>query len=159
MIRAALALFLLAGAGAAGAQDETGARDRATVLMSEHEGARAFQEQYGFADAVITEDGHVHLSGVVVGLAPGETDLEAAYARTYAHIGNILERAGASWADVIDIMSFHTDLTTQLDVMAAVQRRHIAAPFPAWTAIQVSRLVPDRGLTEIRIVALVPPTE
>ncbi|QLC25323.1 hypothetical protein HFP57_10010 [Parasphingopyxis algicola] len=153
MIRTALAFLLLASAGAASAQDEPGARDSATVLMSEHEGARAFQEQYGFSDAVVTDDGHVYLSGVVVGLAPGETDLEAAYARAYARIGTILERAGASWDDVVDIMSFHTDLTTQLDVMAEVQRRHIDAPFPAWTAIQIDRLVPDRGITEIRIVA------
>jgi len=30
------------------------------------------------------------------------------------------------------------------------------APFPAWTAIQVARLIPTNGITEIKIVAKVP---
>jgi len=38
----------------------------------------------------------------------------------------------------------------------AVKHRHIKAPFPAWTAIQVARLIPDNGITEIRIVAKLP---
>ena len=49
-----------------------------------------------------------------------------------------------------------TDLTTQLYVMAKVKARYITSPFPAWTAIGVSRLVPDRGLTEIKIIARAP---
>lgn len=155
-MRTGVATALILATLATTAHGQTGARERATVLMSENEGARAFQERYGFSSAVITEQGQIYLSGVVVGLAPGETDLEAAFARTYSHIGHILERAGASWGDVVEITSFHTDLTTQLDVMASVQRRHIAAPFPAWTAIQVARLVPDRGITEIRVIAHLP---
>lgn len=122
-----------------------------TVLMSENPGERAFQERYGFSDAVIAGD-TIYLSGVVVGQGPGET-LEAAYERTYQRIAAILARAGASWDNVVDLTSYHTDITAQLDAMAAVHRRHVNAPFPAWTAIDVDRLVPDGGITEIKIVA------
>ena len=132
---------------AAGAQ----ARQQGTVLMSEDPEERAFQERWGYADAIIAGD-TIYLSGVVVGQRPGDT-LEAAYERTYARIGRILARAGASWDDVVDFTSYHTDVTTQMDAITAVHRRHVNPPFPAWTAIDVDRLIPDRGITEIKIVA------
>jgi enamine deaminase RidA (YjgF/YER057c/UK114 family) len=119
--------------------------------MSEDEGERGFQERTGYADAVIAGD-TIYLSGVVVGLREGE-DLNAAYDRTYRHIAAILARAGAGWDDVVDITSYHTDITAQFPAMAQVHRRYVRAPFPAWTAIDVDRLVPERGLTEIKIVA------
>ena len=128
-----------------------GARQDATVLMSTNDEARAFQEEYGFSDAIIVGD-MIYLSGIVVGQASGEP-LEASYDRTYRQIGAILKRAGASWDDVVDMTSYHTDLGAQLPEMKAAQKKHVKAPFPAWTAIQVVRLVPDGGLTEIKITA------
>lgn len=150
----ALAAALCMTASAATAQNS--ARDRATVLMSESEDMRAIQQQIGFNDAIVTDDGHVYLSGIVVSLAPGDSDIESAFAGTYAEIETILHRAGAGWGDIVDILSFHTDLASQLEPMIAVQRRYIAEPFPAWTAIQIDRLVPDQGITEIKIVARIP---
>jgi enamine deaminase RidA (YjgF/YER057c/UK114 family) len=147
-----LPLFLLVPAvvatpSAAGAQ----ARQQSTVLMSEDEGERGFQERSGYADAVIAGD-TIYLSGVVVGQREREA-LEAAYERAYGRIAAILRRAGASWDDVVDITSYHTDITTQFEAMTAVHRRHVRPPFPAWTAIDVDRLIPERGITEIKIVA------
>ncbi|HEX8217451.1 MAG TPA: Rid family hydrolase, partial [Allosphingosinicella sp.] len=73
--------------------------------------------------------------------------------RTYARIGAILARAGAGWDDVVDITSYHTDIAAQFPAMVSVHRRYVRAPFPAWTAIDVDRLIPDRGITELKIVA------
>jgi enamine deaminase RidA (YjgF/YER057c/UK114 family) len=122
------------------------------VLMSENPAERAFQERYGYADAVIAGD-TVYVSGVVAGLAPGEIDMTAAYERAFKRLDAILVRAGVRWADVVDITSFHTDVKAQLEPMAAVKARYVKAPFPAWTAIGVSRLLPDTGITEIKLVA------
>ena len=61
---------------AAAAPEAPGARDRATVLMNDHPGYRGFQNEYGYADAVVI-DGTVYLSGVVMGQRPGETLIEA----------------------------------------------------------------------------------
>ena len=144
-MKTALALVLILAPAASAAAQET------RVLMSEDEGERRFQEQLGYADAVIAGD-TVYLSGVVVGQREGET-LEAAYERTYRHIGATLKRAGVGWADVVDVTSFHTDVNAQIEAMAAVQKRHMAGRIPAWTAIDVDRLIPDRGITEIKIVA------
>lgn len=132
-----------------------GAREEAKVLMSENEGARKFQEEWGYSDAVVAGD-TVYLSGIVVGLREGDTDLEAAYERTYRLIGSILGRAGAGWDDVVDITSFHTDVTAQMPAIVAVHKRHVKSPYPAWTAIDVDRLIPERGITEIKIVARLP---
>jgi enamine deaminase RidA (YjgF/YER057c/UK114 family) len=86
-------------------------------------------------------------------LQDGETDLNVAYSRTFEAIGKTLERAGASWDDVVDITSFHTDLPAQLPAFVAAKKRFIRLPHPAWTAIEISRLVSDGGLTETRIRA------
>ena len=148
VLRLGLALATLALPAAA----EAGSRQQATILMSDHPQARKFQEDWGYADAVVSGD-MVYLSGVVAGVAPGETDLKPAYDRAFRQMGKILERAGASWDDVLDITSFHTDLTTQMPAIVAVKKKYVVGPPPAWTAIQVSRLIPDAGITEIKIVA------
>ncbi|WP_310497688.1 RidA family protein [Sandarakinorhabdus sp.] len=123
-----------------------------TVLMPENPAARAQQEQYGYAEAVIVGD-TIYLSGVIAGPAPGETSLEPAYERAFAHIASILARAGASWADVADMTTFHTDLPAQIAACTAVKNRYVKAPFPAWTAIGISRLFEPTGITEIKVTA------
>jgi enamine deaminase RidA (YjgF/YER057c/UK114 family) len=144
------ALFILS-ATAVAAPAIAGERQRSTVLMSENEQGRKFQEEWGYSDAIVAGDS-IYLSGIVVGQREGEP-LEAAYERTYGQIGAILKRAGASWDDVVDITSFHTDVVAQMPAIVAAHKRHVKAPYPAWTAIDVDRLIPERGITEIKIVA------
>jgi enamine deaminase RidA (YjgF/YER057c/UK114 family) len=129
-----------------------GARQDAKVLMAPDPAALKFEQDWGFSDAIVTGD-TVYLSGVVAGVREGETDLRLAYTRVFDRIGEILKNAGASWDDVVEITSFHTDLTTQMPAIVAVKNLYVKPPFPAWTAIQVSRLIPSNGITEIRIVA------
>jgi enamine deaminase RidA (YjgF/YER057c/UK114 family) len=147
-MKQALALLaLLAAAPAAG----QGARGQATVLMSETPGGRQAQEKWGYNDAIVVGD-TVYLSGVVAGKGPDEAGLEPAYERVYRHIAATLKRAGVSWDDVVDITSFHTDVEAQIDPLAAVHKRFVKAPYPAWTAIGVSRIL-GGGITEIKVVA------
>ena len=146
----ALALLLLASAAA-----HAGARQDAKVLLSDNPDARKIEQEWGFADAVVTGD-TIYLSGVVAGLRPGETDLKVAYDRAFQRIGKILLRAGASWDDVVDITSFHTDVKAQMPAIVAVKNKYVTGLPPAWTAIQVVRLIPDAGITEIKIVAKLP---
>lgn len=129
-----------------------GARQDAKVLMAPDPNSLKLQQEWGFSDAIVTGD-TVYLSGVVAGVREGETDLRAVYTRAFERIGEILKNADASWDDVVDITSFHTDLTTQMPAIVAVKNNYVKAPFPAWTAIQVSRLIPSNGITEIKIVA------
>jgi len=148
MTKAMLLAVMLAVPGAAAA----GTRQQATILLTEDPEGRKYQEDWGYADAVVSGD-MVYLSGVVAGLRPGETDLNAVYERAFTRIGKILQRSGASWNDVVDITTYHTDLTSQMPAIIAVKKKYVVGPPPAWTAIEVSRLIPDRGITEIKIVA------
>ncbi len=134
-----------------GGPAEAGERQRATVLMSENDRMRKFQEDWGFSDAVIAGD-TIYLSGVVVDAPRGGSDLAASYDRIYARIEAILKRAGASWDDVVDMTSFHTDVEGQIQAMVSAQKRYVKAPPPAWTAIGVAKLL-GGGITEIKITA------
>jgi enamine deaminase RidA (YjgF/YER057c/UK114 family) len=129
-----------------------GARQEAKVLMASDPASLKIEQDWGFSDAIVTGD-TIFLSGVVSGVREGETDLRLGYTRVFERIGEILKNAGASWDDVVEITSFHTDLTTQMPAIVAVKNNYVKPPFPAWTAIQVSRLIPPNGITEIKIVA------
>jgi enamine deaminase RidA (YjgF/YER057c/UK114 family) len=131
-----------------------GARQDAKIVMASDPEEARFQAEWGYASAIRVGD-TIYLSGVVAGVRNGETDLTLGYERAFAKIGETLKSAGAGWDDVVDITTFHTDLTTQMPAIVAVKNRYIKAPFPAWTAIQVARLIPSNGITEIKMVAKV----
>jgi len=131
-----------------------GARQDSKVVMDSDPEEAKFQAEWGYASAIRVGD-TIYLSGVVAGVRKGETDLTLGYDRAFQRIGETLKSAGASWDDVIDITTFHTDLTTQMPAIVAVKNRYIKAPFPTWTAIHIARLIPANGITEIKIVAKV----
>ena len=142
-------MFLLIFVLAEAAQAQTRTNDN--VLMSDDEGARKLQENWGFSDAVTNGD-TIYLSGIVAGLRQGDTHVAGAYDRVYRRIGDILKRAGASWDDVVDMTSFHTDVEGQVGTMAGVHKRYVKAPYPAWTAIGVAKVL-GGGITEIKVTA------
>ena len=149
-------MFMLLAAAAAvpSAIDPPYARHPANVVVPIEAEARRELDEWGYADAVIDGD-RIWLSGVVAGLRPGETmaDQEAAYDRAFRRLGEVLERAGSSYDGIVEITTFHTDLPAQIETFKKVKHRYIRGPFPAWTAIDIDRLVPDRGLVEIKLVA------
>jgi enamine deaminase RidA (YjgF/YER057c/UK114 family) len=148
-----LAAFIVAAALAASPTALLAqARNADTVLMSENERYRADQERFGFSDAVVAGD-TIYLSGIVAGRAPGETSLTPAFERVFRQVERILRRAGATLGDIVDMTSFHTDIVPEVEAMSEVQKRLLGSPPPAWTAIQVERLLPENGIAEIKIVA------
>lgn len=130
------------------------ARRPENVVMPDRPEARRFFTEWGFAEAVVDGD-RVWLSGVVAGLRKGETmaDAEVAYDRAWKMLDEVLRRSGSSFDGVVDITTYHTDLPAQFDGFRKVKDRYIREPFPAWTAIDIDRLVPDDGLVEIKLVA------
>jgi enamine deaminase RidA (YjgF/YER057c/UK114 family) len=140
-------------------QEPPYARHPENVVVPVSAEGRLELEEWGYADAVIDGD-RIWLSGVVAGLRPGETmaDQEAAYDRAFRRLEDVLKRAGSSFDGIIEITSYHTDLPAQIEAFKKVKHRYIRGPFPAWTAIDIDRLVPDRGLLEIKLVARRQPT-
>ena len=128
------------------------ARDSGEVVMPQDKMNRDFFERWGFSEAVIDGD-RAYLSGIVAGMRNGETDPTAAFDRAFRMIADVLNRSGSRWDDVIDLTKFPTDLPSQMENFVAVKQRYVRAPFPAWAAIEIHRLVPDDGLVEIKVVA------
>lgn len=110
-------------------------------------------DEWRFSGAIRSGD-HIYISGVVGGMRDGETTPEAAFVRAFDNIGATLKLAGGDWDDVVDITSFHTDVASQITLFRQVKDRYIVTkPYAAWTAIGVSRLIPDKGVVEIKVVA------
>jgi enamine deaminase RidA (YjgF/YER057c/UK114 family) len=75
----------------------------------------------------------------------------------FANLQAVLAAAGASFDDVVDVTSFHTDPDTQFETFLAVRAAEIGdAPYPTWTAIGATWLA---GFDfEIKVVARLPAT-
>ena len=140
---------------AAAAQPAAGARQQANVVMPEDARQRQFQQDYGYADAVVS-NGIVYLSGLPVFHAPGETDLDKAFTRAFETLGKTLVRAGVTWDDVVEVRSVHTDVNAQIDAMVKVKNRYMKGKPPAWTAVGTNGLLQPGGIAEITLVAHVP---
>ncbi len=161
MLRPLIAMFAaLAVTSGAHAEDQPPAIEAIVP-----EGMEVMVEQLTYSPAVRAGD-FVYLAGVVAGLPMDENgamvdanpeNLTAAYERAFAHIDIILKEAGASWRDVVEMTTYHTDdLQKQVDAIIPVKNRYQAEPYPAWTAIDIDRLYPDNGVTEIKVVAYAP---
>ena len=115
--------------------------------------------QFHYAPAVRAGN-TLYLSGIVATLTGDENeqnpaDVEAAFDRAFQSIGAVLKEAGADWSDVVEMTTFHTELIPQIQPFTASKDKFIKAPYPAWTAIDVDRLYPERGLVEIKVIAYV----
>lgn len=84
-----------------------------------------------------------------------EPDFAKQVKLAFSNLKAVLAAAGASFDDVLDVTSFHTDPETQFETVMAVRAEEIgAAPWPTWTAIGATWLA---GFDfEIKVIARVP---
>jgi enamine deaminase RidA (YjgF/YER057c/UK114 family) len=84
-----------------------------------------------------------------------EPDFADQVQRAFDNLNNVLAAAGCSFADVIDVTTFHTDPENQFETIMAVRDRNIGEPpYPNWTAVGVTWLA---GFDfEIKVVARIP---
>jgi enamine deaminase RidA (YjgF/YER057c/UK114 family) len=76
---------------------------------------------------------------------------------TFENIASTLAEAGASWADVVDITSYHIGLSDQAEIVLEIAAEFLGDPFPAWTACGVTELFDPEAVIEISCVAVVGP--
>ena len=107
--------------------------------------------------AAIRSGDLLFVSGQVGSRADGspEPDYTAQVRQAFANLEATLAAAGASLADIVDVISFHTDPAAQFARFMAVKDEVFpAAPFPNWTAIGVNWLA---GFdVEIKVIARIP---
>ncbi|WBB62647.1 RidA family protein [Streptomyces sp. WMMC500] len=106
----------------------------------------------GGDDALLFLSGQLALDadGRVVG--PG--DMRAQARHVMESLQAILAAHGATFADVVNIRSFVTDMS-RLDAYAEVRRGYFPGPPPSSTTVEVSRLARDGAVLEVEVVAAV----
>ena len=72
----------------------------------------------------------------------------------FRNITSTLAEAGASWADVVEIKSYHIGLRSHAHFLLRVAAEFLNAPYPAWTPVGVTELWPPEAFVEIRCVAV-----
>lgn len=76
---------------------------------------------------------------------------------TFANIASTLAEAGGSWADVVDMTSYHVGMHDQAELVLEVALEFLGDPFPSWTACGVTELFDPEAIIEISCVAVVGP--
>ena len=114
-------------------------------------------EKYRFSPGVAAA-GLLFVSGQVGRDADGHVieDPTEQYVAAFECIGSVLAEAGAGFADVVDMTSFHTSFDG-FELFTAVRERYLVGPvFPAWTAVGVTALAVPGILAEVRCTAVLP---
>ncbi|MNG25749.1 RutC family protein YjgH [compost metagenome] len=86
-------------------------------------------------------------------MTPGNGIEEQAHVAFQA-LKKALEEAGASLADVVELMTFHTELQGDMQAFARVKDQYFPDRYPSWTAVGISQLALPDLRVEIRAVAV-----
>jgi enamine deaminase RidA (YjgF/YER057c/UK114 family) len=116
----------------------------------------ALYEKHRYSPAIRSGD-LLFVSGQVGSREDGtpEPDFERQVQLAFDNLAAVLAAAGCTFADVVDVTTFHTDPASQLDTVMAVREGVIGAPpYPNWTAVGVTWLA---GFDfEIKVIARIP---
>ncbi|WP_058377980.1 RidA family protein [Pandoraea norimbergensis] len=103
----------------------------------------------------VTANGLVFIAGQIGLRADGtipespKEQIDAAFKR----IAAVLTHLGLDFTDVVELVSYHTDLTNHLADFRAVKAQYIRADFPAWTILGIAALARPELIVEIKVVA------
>jgi enamine deaminase RidA (YjgF/YER057c/UK114 family) len=126
--------------------------DKTSVVIPK--GQEGLYEQFHFAPAVKDGD-RLFCSGVIGVGADGKAsaDPETQFTQAFETLSSVLRAAGASFADVAEMTTFHVDLRQNLGKFMKVKDKYLREPYPAWTAIGITELAIPGGLVEIKVIA------
>ena len=114
-------------------------------------------DRFGYA-AAVKANGMLYVSGQIGlnadGSLPGDDD--AQFVNAFERLGAILQAAGAGFADIVDLVTYHVGIHDHFADFVTVKARYVPAPFPAWTAIGVAGLARPGLVIEIKAVVLLP---
>jgi enamine deaminase RidA (YjgF/YER057c/UK114 family) len=84
-------------------------------------------------------------------------DFRAQAVQAFENLKAALAAVGSTFAQVVKVNMYFTDIDTQLPIAREVRDRYVnTAAAPASTAVQISKLARDGALYEIEAVALLP---
>jgi len=115
---------------------------------------QAFYDRFHFSPGVKVGDLLLCSGQIGIG-ADGKcpADPTEQFRLAFDGVAAILEEAGGSWANVVEMTTFHVDLSKHLGAFTAVKDEYLSEPWSAWTAIGCTELAMPGGLAEIRVQA------
>jgi enamine deaminase RidA (YjgF/YER057c/UK114 family) len=91
--------------------------------------------------------------GIDAAMKPGKGMAEQSRL-AFQSLQAVLAAAGATLADVTELMTFHTDLRGEMKAFSQVKDEFFTERYPSWTAVGVTQLALPELLVEIRAVAV-----
>jgi len=117
-------------------------------------GMEGAYDRFHYAPAVKSGD-CLYCSGVI-GVGPDRkppADAKTQFTLAFERVGMVLAEAGLSFADVVEMTSYHVGLQGHMAVFMEAKDQFLKAPYPAWTAIGITELAIPGALVEIRVTA------
>ena len=117
------------------------------------EGMEVIRERFNYSPGVIVGD-TLYIAGQV-GRDAELNVLEGAqaqYVQAFENVARVLSAAGANFDNVVDMVTYHIDITDIANFMT-VKDRYFVNHVPAWTGIGVTALAMPGLLVEIKCVA------
>lgn len=116
-------------------------------------GMEVIRERFHYSPGVVVGD-----TLYIAGQVGRDADLnvlegaEAQYVQAFENVSKVLDAAGASFDNVVDMVTYHTDIT-DLPAFMQVKDRYYTNNVPAWTGIGVAALAMPGLLIEIKCIA------
>lgn len=112
-------------------------------------GSQKSYDRFHFAPAYRVGD-TLYVSGVI---GKGDTAADE-FADAFRSLAAVLDAAGFSLADVVDMTSFHVDMSQTLAAFIAARDAAMSEPWAAWTAIGCTELAIPGGRAEVKVTAV-----
>jgi enamine deaminase RidA (YjgF/YER057c/UK114 family) len=77
----------------------------------------------------------------------------AQFVQAFENVKAVLSAAGATFDDVVDMVTYHTDMR-DLQLFMSIKDRYYTGEHPAWTGIGVTSLAMPGLMVEIKCVAM-----
>jgi enamine deaminase RidA (YjgF/YER057c/UK114 family) len=81
-------------------------------------------------------------------------DMDAQARMCFEGLKAVLAEAGASLADIVELVTFHTDMQNDMRAFSKVKDEYLPGNYPAWTAVGVTQLMLPEFRVEVRAVAV-----
>lgn len=125
-------------------------------IFATKDGSTIFKK-FGYSSTVRAGD-FIYVAGQI-GLNPDgsmpEND-EGQIVNAFDRLKIVLEEAGASLDDIVELVSYHVGLQGHLARFLEIKNGYIREPFPTWTILEIAGLARPALMIEIKAVAYAP---
>ena len=116
-------------------------------------GMEIISERFRYSPGVLVDD-TLYIAGQVGRNEALEviSVTEAQFVQAFENVRKVLDAAGASFDDVVEMITYHVDMR-DLQLFMSVKDRYFTGRVPTWTAVGVSALAMPGLLVEIKCQA------